>query len=1091
VTTVFRRNLRAAALFITIAATVLHSPHVRAFGGEDPVLGNPWHHEAISRDAAKAAGFTFNPRIDSEPAPIPGLATAFKPDPRRTGDRAAEAIAWHADYVDSYLYNPLWWAPGGIGRFKVALATAPELEKVHFDDLFDANKVRYMWRRYVSGTMAGLKWARDHDDVAAAQNIVGVSLHALQDFYSHSNWIDDPSRRPVTFFSTPLNSRISLPLYTGAYEQEAHQGIKHHGKYLFEATIMNQPGVRQILSVVCGPGSPLGNSDMCKAYDAATSGTAVRFEVRGAKIPDNVIYQAPTGIALDNLWLAEIGVRERGLTGLTGAQAFAIARGLAVETSKQWLLTLEANMKKDGEASAKFWNRVKTEGTDQPIREKQFEDYSKFPYTFLSAGKYPPEELSAEEYFLRVRLRTARDSGAGTDADIDLRPNGVDSSPPTLLDYMPRANPIIAYNDFEQGDDISYVAGPFPQLPRTIDLFNDSGTTGEVLKQLGKTLLSAVLLPFKTIGSIFTTILGSDADWIGVTHKTWTPEELAAVPTAAEAPGKVVKIPLTTKTVTLPAGQEFTLPVDGGERGYYKTKGYIVKTAESAPGDPQGWREFQVILSTLDCVKESKWDRGSSSDEPFVLALLKALPGTKEAVKTQPFDDVDAGESRSIGHTFQRVRIPKEYGMLNCAVSFNEHDDESAAKRQAMLDEFSGSVDRASEKEERNLVAAVGAAVGEDWKLEHISVYAWSRGGVIRTGTVLDQAANRWIKGRQSASFTLDAGKLETSPVHTDDLLPYIAPTNAGTQTPPVNTGTQTPPADKGDPGSPNTANPSAGQGDGAGVGGGTGSTGSAGGTTFTGLKTLQYRIDGVRVLSNGQLQVLVTYKNSNTKPVAITSGINFYIVDADGIGIRDAGSLYRASGDIPETISQTVRLDKDDEVKVSYLFNLPKGITGLRTLYISEEGVVQQRDLSGVSIPGAADPAVTPGDAVGGTGGFVPIGDFDVRFDGMRKGRGSTLHAFVTVRNEGSKPLRLTTSEIHLSFKDAEGINTRSNGNLYRASGGSEPEPVSHSIHVMPKTETRIRYVFNLGKGSVPQTLTINDPYSDDKQVYSLPALP
>ncbi|MES2460500.1 MAG: hypothetical protein V4671_07940, partial [Armatimonadota bacterium] len=277
--------------------------------------------------------------------------------------------------------------------------------------------------RYVSGTMAGLIWAREHDDVAAAQNIIGVSLHALQDFYSHSNWVDAPARRQVTFFNTPLNSRTSLPLYTGAYEQEAHQGVKHHGKYLFEATVMNQPGVKQIMSVVCGAGSPLGNSDMCKAYDAATKGTAVRFDVRGVKIPENVIYQAPTGIALDNLWLAEIGVKERGLTDMTGKVAFETARALAFETSKQWLLTLEANMTKDGPESAAFWQKVKTQGTDQPTRQQQFENYAKFPYTFLSAGKYPPETLSAEEYFLRVRLKTARDSGAGTDADIYLRPN--------------------------------------------------------------------------------------------------------------------------------------------------------------------------------------------------------------------------------------------------------------------------------------------------------------------------------------------------------------------------------------------------------------------------------------------------------------------------------------------------------------------------------------------------------------------------------------------------------------------------------------------------------------------------------------------
>ena len=49
-----------------------------------------------------------------------------------------------------------------------------------------------------------------------------------------------------------------------------------------------------------------------------------------------------------------------------------------------------------------------------------------------------------------------------------------------LLDYMPRANPVIAYNDFEAGDDGVYVVGPFREVPDAIALENRSATTGEV-----------------------------------------------------------------------------------------------------------------------------------------------------------------------------------------------------------------------------------------------------------------------------------------------------------------------------------------------------------------------------------------------------------------------------------------------------------------------------------------------------------------------------------------------------------------------------------------------------------------------------------
>ena len=87
-------------MFFAIASVLAGIP---LFGGEDPVLGRPWHHESITREAAVAAGFS----------------TA-----------AAEELAWHADYVDSYLYNPLWWAPGGIPRLKASLASGPMLKNL-------------------------------------------------------------------------------------------------------------------------------------------------------------------------------------------------------------------------------------------------------------------------------------------------------------------------------------------------------------------------------------------------------------------------------------------------------------------------------------------------------------------------------------------------------------------------------------------------------------------------------------------------------------------------------------------------------------------------------------------------------------------------------------------------------------------------------------------------------------------------------------------------------------------------------------------------------------------------------------------------
>lgn len=123
-----------------------------------------------------------------------------------------------------------------------------------------------MWRRYTTGAMAGLIWAKEQNNVHAAQNIVGVSLHAMQDFYAHSNWIDDEHNRQRTYFEPKGISALLRPagaLYTGSYELEPHLGIKPHGKFLFECSLFNRSGVNQLMGLGCSAISPLTGGPMC------------------------------------------------------------------------------------------------------------------------------------------------------------------------------------------------------------------------------------------------------------------------------------------------------------------------------------------------------------------------------------------------------------------------------------------------------------------------------------------------------------------------------------------------------------------------------------------------------------------------------------------------------------------------------------------------------------------------------------------------------------------------------------------------------------------------------------------------------------
>lgn len=444
-------------------------------------------------------------------------------------------------------------------------------------------------------------------------------------------------------------------------------------------------------------------------------------------------------------------------------------------------------MNRAGEGA--FWQLVKTTPATDKQRQAQFEDYTKFPYQFLSAGPYPPKVSSSEQIYLRIRLKTGNSSGAGTNADIRV---STPEASNILLDYAPGANPIIAYNDFETDDDAVYEIGPFSKVPSHITLKNDAPDTGDVLLAFGKSALDALALLPNAVASFAKAIIGTDADHIGTSKKVWTPQDLAAVPTAQQAPAKTVEVKSPfggvsglpggpkgntsgTQTITVPAGQKFSIDVNGGSEGHYRVTGYIVKTAESPEPGPQGWREFEVRFHELECVKESKWDRGSDSDEPFITAVLSPLPGASQKALEGPYENVDTGDEPNIHRVFQKVRIPKDYGYLNLPVAVWEHDDEGASARRALLDKFAGEVDKETESAKNGFVSALGGAVAAPWQLRHIEVVAWSRNNQVRVGTVLSKYSNKWIDGGKREVFDLNPAGMKTYPITVNDLLPDLS----------------------------------------------------------------------------------------------------------------------------------------------------------------------------------------------------------------------------------------------------------------------------------------------------------------------------
>jgi len=708
----------------------------QAFSGEDPVFGNPWHHEQLSLQAAKAAGFS-------------DVRTAA------SGTSAAASIAWHADYVDSYLYNPMWWVEGGLPRFRAALMTQGELEKLHFDDLFSAPKVNDTWKRYALGTFAGLMWAKEKNDVAAAQNILGASLHAVQDFYSHSNWIDQPDRRDKTYFDFSASGRQQLAIYTGAYEHSDTLGVKHHGKFLPSGVVWKQPGVAPVMDVACSAISPMSKSEMCNQYRLSKSGVTVQPQVKGITVPKHVLTLAPPGIALDNTWIAPIGVQQRGLRDINGQQAFDIAYNLALRQSEQWLVALGKAMKEAGPQHEAFWRRVQTEGVRKDNRTFQFESYKQLPYMFMTAGPYP--NGNADGVYLRLNIKTSRDSMAGTDADIIVQAEGRNH----VLDWGRGVNVALSYNDFEAGDDDAYIVGPFNNVPSQITLRNNAPGGGAVIKGLGNDFVRLVTGAVNSIGDLALSIVGGHADHVATNKIVWMPENLASVTNV---------------------GQAFSVRLNGGGEGDYEVYGRITRTRSDAVND-----YYAVRLDRFHCHKESKWDRGSNSDEPFTLAVLNPLPGNIQKFRTNPADDVDTGESRAINHNFQEVAIPKNSGILTLALSQFESDDETANARNDLLDKFAGKAEESTRNVKSEFLRAIGEGAAADWKVDAIEIFAFDRRGSgltqLQAGTVYNDGRDFELEGGKSRVLTLNTGGFTKTGVlrsvllNENRFLDFISPT--------------------------------------------------------------------------------------------------------------------------------------------------------------------------------------------------------------------------------------------------------------------------------------------------------------------------
>jgi hypothetical protein len=113
-----------------------------------------------------------------------------------------------------------------------------DLNKLHFDNLYDTAEVERYWGWLMSNAReATLQAARSEDPVAMLA-VTGILLHAVQDFASHSNWVDvhrgeisSPYRRETWLAEGPPEG---IQIFTGSYPPyptPPKDGYPEHGDY--------------------------------------------------------------------------------------------------------------------------------------------------------------------------------------------------------------------------------------------------------------------------------------------------------------------------------------------------------------------------------------------------------------------------------------------------------------------------------------------------------------------------------------------------------------------------------------------------------------------------------------------------------------------------------------------------------------------------------------------------------------------------------------------------------------------------------------------------------------------------------------------
>ncbi len=174
----------------------------RAYHGQSNAF-DTGHHADLTRSAMRTYGFNNH---------------AIK---------MAQLENWMVDY---YSTQPLVGLKG-------------DLAKLHFDSLGNSPRIAVYWQRFSANTKRAVESAARTNDPKKVVAIMGMSLHALQDFYTHSNWVEnhqvsDKFLLTDSYFDNPAVAGMPT-LRTGMYPNSKPIAAGDHGLGTPESAGMN------------------------------------------------------------------------------------------------------------------------------------------------------------------------------------------------------------------------------------------------------------------------------------------------------------------------------------------------------------------------------------------------------------------------------------------------------------------------------------------------------------------------------------------------------------------------------------------------------------------------------------------------------------------------------------------------------------------------------------------------------------------------------------------------------------------------------------------------------------------------------------